>query len=61
MQASGKLDKGALPPFDKETEEGGANEGKPSSETEVTLANIWSKILKIKDVDIMESFFDLGG
>ena len=61
VQATGKLDKTALPPFDKETEDEAASEGRPSTETEVTLATIWSKILQIKEVDIMESFFDLGG
>lgn len=61
VQATGKLDKAALPPFDKQSEEEGASEGKPTTATEVALATIWSDILKIKDVDIMESFFDLGG
>ena len=61
VQATGKLDKAALPPFDKLSEEEGASEGKPATPTEVAMAAIWSDILKIKDVDVMESFFDLGG
>ena len=37
------------------------NEGRPVTDTEVVVATIWCKILQMKEADIMESFFDLGG
>ncbi|KAK3605427.1 hypothetical protein CHS0354_007509 [Potamilus streckersoni] len=62
VPASGKLDKTALPPFERQSgEEEEAMEGKAGTETEKALAQIWREILQIKDIDIMESFFDLGG
>ena len=59
--ASGKLDKAALPPFDQQTDDAIINEGKPTTTTEVALAKIWNKVLQLRDADITESFFDLGG
>lgn len=61
VQATGKLDKNALPPFEKESE-GDADSGLlPSTETEKSVAAMWTKVLKIRHVDTEESFFDLGG
>ena len=59
VAASGKLDKKALPPFDQQSSSG--VEGSPSTETEVKLARMWTDVLQIQDIDIHESFFDLGG
>ena len=61
VQATGKLDKNALPPFEKESEEDTDNGVLPSTETEKTVAAMWTKVLKIRHVDTEESFFDLGG
>ncbi|KAK3100605.1 hypothetical protein FSP39_022476 [Pinctada imbricata] len=61
VQTTGKLDKSALPPFDKQSESEVDAESRPSTETEKTIAGIWAKVLQIKDIDIHESFFDLGG
>lgn len=61
VQATGKLDKNALPPFEKESE-GDADSGLlPSTEAEKSVAAMWTKVLKIRHVDTEESFFDLGG
>ncbi|XP_069130390.1 uncharacterized protein [Argopecten irradians] len=61
VEATGKLDKKALPPFDKECENDIDKEAQPSTETEKEVAQIWKQVLQIKDVDIQESFFDQGG
>ncbi|XP_046369445.2 glycine betaine reductase ATRR-like isoform X1 [Haliotis rufescens] len=61
VKATGKLDKKSLPPFEKQDSEEGEVEGRPTTETEVKVADIWSKVLQMRDIDIQESFFDMGG
>ncbi|KAH9494553.1 hypothetical protein Btru_019837 [Bulinus truncatus] len=61
VAATGKLDKSALPDFNSQLLEGIGSEGRPSTVTEVALAEIWIEVLQLKEVDIQESFFDLGG
>ncbi len=61
LEASGKLDKSALPPFDKQSTEQSDIEGRPTTDTEIKLAQIWTCVLQIRDIDIQESFFDMGG
>ncbi|XP_059147349.1 uncharacterized protein LOC131935076 [Physella acuta] len=61
VAATGKLDKSALPDFNSQQIEGISAEGRPSTVTEVALAEIWIEVLQLKEVDIQESFFDLGG
>ncbi|XP_050415332.1 uncharacterized protein LOC126829469 isoform X1 [Patella vulgata] len=61
VEATGKINTKALPSLDKHRDANGDPDGKPTTTTEITLADIWSKILKIGDVDIQESFFDSGG
>ncbi|CAL1531382.1 unnamed protein product [Lymnaea stagnalis] len=61
VAATGKLDKSALPDFNSQQMEGVGSEGRPSTVTEVALAEIWIEVLQLKEVDIQESFFDLGG
>lgn len=60
MAATGKLDKAALPSINSQMDMIGV-EGRPSTVTEVALAEIWIEVLQLKEVDIQESFFDLGG
>ena len=61
VATTGKLDKKALPPFDRgQTEEVDA-EGRPTTALEVQLAHIWAEVLRVQEVDIHESFFDMGG
>lgn len=55
---AGKLDKSKLPPIGSaETQE----EGLPSTPTEQRLAQLWSKVLNVSNIDVQEGFFDLGG
>lgn len=59
LTSSGKLDKRALPPIDKQ--EAVDKEGLPSTETERKLMKLWAEALQLDSVDVQESFFDLGG
>ncbi|XP_076468299.1 uncharacterized protein LOC143299079 isoform X1 [Babylonia areolata] len=58
---TGKLDKKALPPFDRGVTEEVVAEGRPTTDMEVRLAGIWAEVLHVQEVDIHESFFDMGG
>jgi hypothetical protein len=33
----------------------------PKTDMEKQMAKVWSKVLKLQDIDIQDSFFDLGG
>ena len=59
LASSGKLDKKALPPIDKQ--EAVDKEGLPATDTERKLMPLWADVLHLKSVDVHESFFDLGG
>lgn len=61
VASTGKLDKAALPPFDRGHTEEVEAEGRPSTALEVQLARIWADVLRVQNVDIHESFFDMGG
>ena len=61
VAATGKLDKAALPPFERTGTEEVETEGRPTTALEVQLAKIWGDVLRVQDVDIHESFFDMGG
>ncbi|MHC1695197.1 MAG: amino acid adenylation domain-containing protein [Eubacteriales bacterium] len=55
---SGKVDRKALPYPHKQT----SNSKKvPMTQTERQMANIWSKVLKVKNISVNDNFFDLGG
>ncbi|VDI14878.1 Hypothetical predicted protein [Mytilus galloprovincialis] len=61
VETTGKLDKKALPNFDKEHESDSVTIAAPNTDTEKKVAVVWCKVLKIQDIDIQDSFFDLGG
>lgn len=61
VETTGKLDKKALPNFDKEHESDSDTIAAPNTDTEKKVAVVWCKVLKIQDIDIQDSFFDLGG
>lgn len=61
LTLNGKVDRRALPlPDELQT---GAPKAyvAPRSPTEVTLANIWVELLRLKQVSIHDNFFELGG
>ena len=56
---AGKLDKKALPPVHDSDDL--AQELSQCTQTEQTLIPMWREVLKLKSLDIQESFFDMGG
>ncbi|KAJ9589457.1 hypothetical protein L9F63_017318 [Diploptera punctata] len=59
LEASGKLNKKALP---EDNDEDSIDPlALPSTPTERQIAAIWCSILKLNNIDIQENFFDLGG
>jgi amino acid adenylation domain-containing protein len=61
LNASGKLDRHALPPPSLERPELDETFLAPSNETEEILAGIWAELLDFEQVGVDDNFFDLGG
>jgi acyl-coenzyme A synthetase/AMP-(fatty) acid ligase/acyl carrier protein len=57
LNANGKLDRRALP----QPERNMAPRALPQTETEIRLASIWMRLLKLDQVGIDERFFEIGG
>ncbi|MFI9451987.1 amino acid adenylation domain-containing protein [Amycolatopsis sp. NPDC052450] len=60
FNASGKLDRAALPAPDGPRTEAGGADG-PSTPLEKALAEVWAEVLGAERVGVHEDFFDLGG
>jgi amino acid adenylation domain-containing protein len=58
---NGKLDRKALPAPGVAVARKTRDSVPPGTPTEITLARIWESLLKVENVGIHESFFDLGG
>jgi amino acid adenylation domain-containing protein len=58
---NGKVDKKALPPPPSTRPQLLQEYVKPSSELEFSIAQIWSKHLKIEPIGVDDNFFELGG
>ena len=58
---NGKLDRKALPAPDWGAARQTRDSVPPETPTQITLARMWESLLKIQNVSIHESFFDLGG
>nr|CAD7396297.1 unnamed protein product [Timema poppensis] len=61
VEATGKLDKKALPKIDMDEENGLDPQDLPSTQTEHIVAAIWCRVLDLQVIDVQENFFDLGG
>jgi surfactin family lipopeptide synthetase C len=61
LTPNGKVDRLALPAAGTARPEPEISYVPPRTPVEETLAEIWSKVLKIDRVGVMDSFFDLGG
>jgi acetyltransferase-like isoleucine patch superfamily enzyme/acyl carrier protein len=61
LTANGKIDKKALPKPDTDRPDLQDVFVAPRTETEKTLARIWSEVLGIEKIGIHDDFFDLGG
>lgn len=60
LTINGKVDKKALPAL-MVNELGVVDYEKPSTEIEITIQDIWQRVLKRKDISITEDFFSIGG
>jgi amino acid adenylation domain-containing protein len=60
LTPNGKFDRKALPPPLVESSGAGVG-GSPRTETEKTMAAIWTELLAINDIGIHDDYFDLGG
>jgi acyl carrier protein len=58
---NGKLDRKALPAPGLGVARKTRDSVPPETPTQITLARIWESLLKVQNVGIHESFFDLGG
>ena len=61
LNATGKVDREALPRPNAERPDVGAPYEAPHTEAERTLARIWEDVLDLQDIGIHDNFFDLGG
>ncbi len=61
LTANGKIDRKALPAPDHSRIDVGGNYVAPRDATEQTLAQVWSKVLKLDRVGVHDDFFALGG
>ena len=62
LNASGKLDRLALPIPESKVEKNKQKDVQPTSELEATIIDIWKEILEIESVKVEDNFFfDLGG
>lgn len=59
LMPNGKIDRLALPPA--ETVQPCADFVGPRTETEKSLAGIWSELLQVENIGVNDDFFDLGG
>lgn len=60
LTSSSKVNRRALPLPARQTKERTAIKV-PVTATEITIAEIWSEVLKRKDIGVNETFFELGG
>ncbi|MDT9685984.1 amino acid adenylation domain-containing protein [Streptomyces sp. TRM76323] len=61
VNASGKLDRSALPAVETDRSAGGTAYAAPRDTTERVVAEIWAEVLGVERVGIDDGFFDLGG
>ncbi|MBY0273447.1 MAG: amino acid adenylation domain-containing protein, partial [Alphaproteobacteria bacterium] len=61
LSSNGKIDRKALPAFDKGQRQVGEIYQAPSNEIEKKLADIWSTLLQVETIGVHDNFFALGG
>jgi len=61
LTPNGKIDRQALPPPHEKRVENARDFVAPRDPLEHSLAAIWSKLLKIKEVGVHDNYFELGG
>ncbi|MGH9947839.1 MAG: non-ribosomal peptide synthetase [Pyrinomonadaceae bacterium] len=61
LTANGKIDFDALPPPEMHISQEREGFEPPKTDTEKSLAKIWSNVLGVENVGLHDNFFDLGG
>lgn len=61
LTPNGKIDRKVFPVPDETNLQTNAEYIAPGNDTEISLAEIWSQVLKLEKVGIHDNFFDLGG
>lgn len=61
LNANGKVDRRALPPYRFAEAQPARASAPPRSATEKTLAELWRELLQVESLGIHDDFFDLGG
>jgi amino acid adenylation domain-containing protein len=61
ISANGKIDRDALPPPPRTRPDLDVELVEPRDEMERALAAIWSDVLEIDEIGVLDNFFDLGG
>jgi amino acid adenylation domain-containing protein len=61
LSASGKTDRNALPPPEKETPSFVSPLEKPNNDYEIAITTIWKEVLQMENINVKDNFFDLGG
>ncbi|HEX9484557.1 MAG TPA: non-ribosomal peptide synthetase, partial [Gemmatimonadaceae bacterium] len=61
LTANGKVDRAALAAMSAATERAARTRVEPRTPTEMSVARIWSEVLKRDDIGVTESFLDIGG
>jgi amino acid adenylation domain-containing protein len=61
LTSNGKVDRKALPDPEDLRREDADNFVAPTTEVEKEIAEIWSEVLRVDNIGIHDSFFDLGG
>jgi len=61
LTPSGKLDRLALPPIESVPRDVEAPCVQPRTDTERTIATIWSELLNVPTIGVYDNFFELGG
>ncbi len=61
MTSSGKVDRRALEPPDRQSDRTNSVAGPPRNETETLLVRLWEEVLEVSPIGIEDNFFDLGG
>jgi amino acid adenylation domain-containing protein/FkbH-like protein len=61
LSPNGKVDRKALPPPERGTDEGTTSKIAPRNPIEEVVAGIWSEVLQCQQLGVHQDFFELGG
>lgn len=61
LTSSGKVDRAALPPLDRERPRMGTRYAAARTRLERTIVEVWQEVLRLDAVGVHDNFFDVGG